>query len=149
MNPAVVLLILRLLSALLLLSFFGLLAWLIYRDIKLTTIGAANGRAIKMGSLRVVVESEGHKEFGPEYPLYMETTIGRAASNVVVLDDVFASNEHARISRVGSQWWLEDLDSRNGTLLNDALLESPTVVTGDDIITVGRTTLELELAVSE
>ena len=78
-----------------------------------------------------------------------QTTIGRATENVVVVDDAFASNEHARISRVGSQWWLEDLNSRNGTLLNEAPLESPAVVTSGDQITVGRTTFELELMVSQ
>jgi hypothetical protein len=148
MNPAVVLLLLRLASAILLLSFFGLLAWLIYRDIKLAT-GATGGRTTEMGRLRVVLQNGDQTEFGPKYPLYVETTIGRAGSNVVVLDDAFASNAHARISRAGSQWWLEDLNSRNGTMLNEALLESPAVVTSGDIITVGRTTLELELAVSE
>ena len=148
MNSAVVLLLLRIASAVLLLSFFGLLAWLIYRDIKLAT-GEASGRPKEMGKLRVVLQDEDRTEFGPQYPLYLDTTIGRAASNVVVLDDAFASNEHARISRAGSQWWLEDLDSRNGTILNEALLESPAVVTSGDTVTIGRTTLVIDLAVSE
>lgn len=148
MNPAVVLLLLRIASAILLLSFFGLLAWLIYRDVKLAT-GVDDGRSIAMGILRVVIQAGSQIESGKRHPLYAETTIGRAPSNSVVVDDAFASNEHARISRVGSQWWLEDLNSRNGTLLNEALIEMPTVVTTGDTITVGRTTLELELAVSE
>ena len=148
MNSAVVLLLLRIASAVLLLSFFGLLAWLIYRDIKLAT-GEASGRPKEMGKLRIVLQDEeGQKEFGQQYPLYLDTTIGRAASNVIVLDDAFASNEHARISRAGSQWWLEDLDSRNGTILNEALLESPAVVTSGDTIIIGRTTLVIDLTVS-
>lgn len=148
MSPAAVLLLLRLASAVLLLSFFGLLAWLIYRDVKLATV-RDSGTDIEMGALRIVLPGQGGNSHGQQYPLYAETTIGRALGNVVVLDDSYASNEHARISRVGQQWWLEDLNSRNGTLLNEVILESPVVVTSGDLITVGRTTLELELAVSE
>jgi pSer/pThr/pTyr-binding forkhead associated (FHA) protein len=48
------------------------------------------------------------------------------------------------LSLRGSQWWLEDLNSRNGTLLNDSPLETPTVVTMGDVVTIGNTQFKLE-----
>ncbi|MCZ7666031.1 MAG: hypothetical protein M5U34_01700 [Chloroflexi bacterium] len=42
MNPALILLLLRLLSAALLLAFLSLFAWLIYQDLKVTTAASGN-----------------------------------------------------------------------------------------------------------
>lgn len=148
MSPAIVLLLLRLLSALLLLTFFGLIAWLIYRDIKQTTAAAERSSEV-LGMLRVVLIESEHQQYGQTYPLYAVTKIGRSTSNTISLDDAFASNEHAMISRRGGQWWLEDLGSRNGTLLNEVLLNAPAVITSGDIVVVGRTELEIDLEVSE
>ncbi|MCB0017952.1 MAG: FHA domain-containing protein, partial [Anaerolineales bacterium] len=43
------------------------------------------------------------------------------------------------------QWLLEDLDSRNGTLLNQINVHEPTVVSSGDIIMIGDTKLKVEL----
>ena len=64
------------------------------------------------------------------------TNIGRASNTIVVTDD-FASSRHARISRKGSQWWLEDLESSNGTLLNGVEIDRPSVITNGDVISIG------------
>lgn len=148
MNPAIILLLLRLLSAALLLVFFGLIAWLIYRDIKQTTAAAERGSEV-LGALRVVLTESEQGHYGRTYPLYAVTKIGRSANCTIALDDAFASNEHVMISRGGGQWWLEDLGSRNGTLLNDVLLNAQAVITSGDIIVVGRTALEVDLEVFE
>jgi hypothetical protein len=46
------------------------------------------------------------------------TTLGRALSCQVVLDSDFASRRHAQIIRHDQVYWLKDLGSKNGTLLN-------------------------------
>jgi pSer/pThr/pTyr-binding forkhead associated (FHA) protein len=43
------------------------------------------------------------------------------------------------------QWWLEDRESRNGTLLNGERLHGPAVVSAGDIIGIGEIELRLEL----
>ena len=43
------------------------------------------------------------------------------------------------------QWWLEDLGSRNGTMLNDIPLTESAVISGGDIISIGGTQLKLEV----
>lgn len=69
--------------------------------------------------------------------------MGRAADNTVRLRDQAASAYHARLSFQGGQWWLEDLGSRNGTLVNRLRLEGPLVVTYGDVIQLGGTSFVL------
>jgi hypothetical protein len=47
------------------------------------------------------------------------TTLGRAVTCQVVIDDDFASRRHAQIIRRDEIYWLRDLNSKNGTLLDN------------------------------
>jgi pSer/pThr/pTyr-binding forkhead associated (FHA) protein len=144
MNPAVLLFILRIASALVLLSFLGLIAWLIYQDLKATSALLSEGQR-ERGTLTVTQgKSDDEQVVARQHPLMPITSIGRANSNTLVIDDEYASSRHALISLRGQQWWLEDLDSRNGTLLNDNPLEAPAVVTTGDVITIGSTHVKIE-----
>lgn len=71
-------------------------------------------------------------------------TIGRASTNSIVLDDDFVSAEHALLSHRQSQWWIEDLDSTNGTLVNRRLIDRPTLISPGDVLQIGRVKLKLE-----
>ncbi len=71
--------------------------------------------------------------------------VGRAPTNTATLPDETASLEHALLHLRDGQWWLEDLDSRNGTRLNDAPVRDPAPVVPGDIISVGRVKLKVEL----
>lgn len=82
---------------------------------------------------------------GMSYPLLPLTTLGRALTNTVVLDDSFCSQEHALLAQRGGQWWLEDRNSSNGTLLNGEIVTEPVVVSSGDIIGIGRIELKVEL----
>lgn len=144
MDPAIILLLLRLLSAALLLAFLGLIAWLIYQDLRLTTAAVAD-QARQLGRLRVVSSEVDGLQPDAVYPLRVVTSIGRANSNTVVLEDSYASSEHALITRRGEVWWLEDLGSRNGLLLNGFPVDEATAVSSGDIITIGSTKLKIEL----
>ncbi|MCG8403439.1 MAG: FHA domain-containing protein [Firmicutes bacterium] len=72
-----------------------------------------------------------------EYELSGDTRLGRGNENDVVLPDPFASNHHAAIHLRDGQYWLEDMGSRNGTLLNGMLLTKPAVLANSDQIKVG------------
>jgi len=144
MNLELILLILRILGAGLLLGFIGLIAWLIYRDMKLMEM-AVYAQTQPHGNLRVLSSYETGPMVGHLFPLLPVTRMGRASTNTVVLADNFASSIHLQIIRRGEQWWLQDLDSRNGTLLNDLPLAETAVITNGDIITIGETQLQLEL----
>lgn len=72
-------------------------------------------------------------------------TLGRAPENMVILpEDGYASAEHARIFWDQSRWWIEDLQSSNGTMVNDQLLQSPHMLAPHDVIKVGRTLFRIE-----
>ncbi|MDD4238911.1 MAG: FHA domain-containing protein, partial [Desulfotomaculaceae bacterium] len=51
--------------------------------------------------------------------------------------DSFASNRHALIFFKEGQYWLEDLQSTNGTFLNEVKIDQPTVLVDGDIIKIG------------
>lgn len=74
---------------------------------------------------------------------YSDIVIGRAQDCAFVVSDDFASSRHARLFQRGSDWFVEDLDSRNGTFVDGARIEQPEKVqTGSDI-KIGRTTVRL------
>jgi len=95
----------------------------------------------------VVVASEGDSPRpGAVFPLDVVTTIGRAASNTVVVDDQFTSSEHAMLTFRGRAWYLEDLGSTNGTHVQGERIEAPVAIGFGDEFTVGRARLRLERA---
>jgi len=68
-------------------------------------------------------------------------TIGRTAENAIVLPDDKVSSLHARVDVNGSVCTLSDLDSTNGTLLDDVLLTQPARLRPGASIQMGNTTL--------
>jgi DNA-binding winged helix-turn-helix (wHTH) protein len=64
-------------------------------------------------------------------------TIGRDPRSAVWLDDDSVSRRHALIAVDKDTARVEDLGSTNGTLLNRAALESPTVLQDGDIVQIG------------
>jgi pSer/pThr/pTyr-binding forkhead associated (FHA) protein len=144
MSPAVVLLILRLVSAGLLLAFLGLFAWLIYRDLQVTTAVLQQKQQVA-GQLRVIANELAAPAIDTMFPLRPLTSIGRSQSSQIVIDDGYVSQEHALLVERSGQWWLEDLGSRNGTLLNGVPLTETAVVSSGDVITIGSVQLKVEL----
>ena len=83
---------------------------------------------------------------GSSVPLTGNTiTLGRAASNTVVLDDEFVSSHHARVytDPATGQWAIEDLGSTNGTVVNQQRLDAPMILGSRVPVRIGATTFEL------
>ena len=57
-----------------------------------------------------------------EFPLADGAVAGRAPTASVRLLDQSVSREHARFYRAGVDWWIRDLDSRNGSYVNLSLI---------------------------
>lgn len=70
-------------------------------------------------------------------------TIGRAPECDLLIDDTYASAQHARVFGKNGAWYVEDLGSTNGTFVNDQKLAAPAMVQPGDRIRVGTTVLEL------
>jgi pSer/pThr/pTyr-binding forkhead associated (FHA) protein len=61
-------------------------------------------------------------------------TIGRNEENSIVIDNLAVSGFHARIDKAGSEYILTDLQSTNGTFVNDQKVSSHKLVHGDNIV---------------
>lgn len=70
-------------------------------------------------------------------------TIGRSSDCDFVLGDDFSSARHARLFRRGSDWFVEDLDSRNGTSVGGVRIDQPERVGVGSDIRMGRSTVRL------
>jgi hypothetical protein len=83
---------------------------------------------------------------GERYPLRAVTSLGRDPGNDVVLRDDFASARHSVVSFDGSQWWVEDAGSTNGTYVNGEQIDGRTPLHFGDEMELGRVKLRLEQA---
>jgi pSer/pThr/pTyr-binding forkhead associated (FHA) protein len=72
-----------------------------------------------------------------------EVTLGRAPGCGVSLSDTTVSQVHARLFRRGSQLWIEDLGSTNGTWVNKTRVSAPTPLKRGDRLAVGTTVIEV------
>lgn len=67
-------------------------------------------------------------ELGKEY-----TTIGRKPDNDIQVDNLAVSGHHARVIRILNDYFLEDLDSTNGTTVNGTPVRKHALQDGDRI----------------
>lgn len=69
--------------------------------------------------------------------------IGRSADNDIVLNNIKVSRRHAKLEKIGEDWYLEDLGSANKTFVNSKPI-TRIKIKPDDIITIGGLPLSLE-----
>jgi pSer/pThr/pTyr-binding forkhead associated (FHA) protein len=75
----------------------------------------------------------------------MEIVLGRDANcDLSVLDGALSAH-HARVTYHHGQWWLEDLNSTNGTFLNHDRLTTPVVVITGDEFRCGNTNFRIHI----
>jgi pSer/pThr/pTyr-binding forkhead associated (FHA) protein len=60
-------------------------------------------------------------------------SVGRRPESDVFLDDVTVSRDHALIVRRGSDYYLDDSGSLNGTYVNRRRIDSHRLVDGDEL----------------
>ena len=132
------------LRLLLTVSLYAFLVWAfitLWRDIKLQSV-LLSGRKIPPISLSFTDDSQ-----TPQVRRFIqaEVTIGRDPACECPIEDDSISGRHTRLSYHHNQWWLEDLDSTNGTLINEEKLAIPTVVVSGDEFRCGKTLFTITL----
>ncbi len=139
-----VLLGLRVLTIIILYVFLGVAFYIIWRDLKQAGVQTPV-QPEPPRQLRVIASAE-DQPLGVGQTLLLQsiTHLGRHPDNVIVLNDVSVSGCHACISQKNGVWWLEDLNSRNGTTLNELPLSKPASLADGDIIGIGNTRFKLE-----
>jgi NADH:ubiquinone reductase (H+-translocating) len=86
------------------------------------------------------------RDSGAEIALDRELiSLGRGPDNHVVVADPRASRRHALIQREGDAYWLDDLESQNGTWLNGTRVTERAALESGDEIRIGRTRFVFEI----
>jgi sigma-B regulation protein RsbU (phosphoserine phosphatase) len=70
--------------------------------------------------------------------------VGRSSKADLVLSDRFLSRLHARFFLEGETWYVEDLGSRNTTLLNGRPVASPMHLAAGDLVKLSETVITIE-----
>jgi pSer/pThr/pTyr-binding forkhead associated (FHA) protein len=121
-------------------------------------VSSRQSRSVRVPVLFVVMESGRPLVGGARHALagVNEVAIGRGDSRAVTraraggrltltFPSQYLSGRHARLLRTPEGWVVEDLQSRNGTLVNGRLVTSALLESGD-VIDVGRVFLVIEEA---
>jgi hypothetical protein len=137
--------LLRLAFVALIYIFFLFVARALWRDLRAGVAGV--GR--HLGRLVVIAAPENRPPTGASIPLDAVNTIGRDVNNAIVIDDSFASAEHALLTFRGQAWYVEDRGSTNGTWLNGERVEGYQALGYGDELQIGQVRLRLERATAE
>jgi hypothetical protein len=132
--------LLRLLFLALLYLFLFAVVRILVRDLR----AASREPGTELGRLHVLSSPSGEPPAGSAYVLDAVTTLGRDVNNTVVIDDAFASAEHAVLTFRGSAWYVEDLGSTNGTYVNGSRVDGVAPIGFGDEIQIGQVRARLE-----
>lgn len=137
-----IVLALRLITAFALYGFLGWALLLLWRDVQKQGLSLASRRVtgislmVRQGSAAPVLKSFTQPEI----------ILGRDPGCDIPLVDDTVSTRHAQLTYHHGQWWLEDLESMNGTILNKVPVSMPTVITSGDEIRCGAARLNVALS---
>ncbi|MBI4616384.1 MAG: GAF domain-containing protein [Planctomycetes bacterium] len=81
---------------------------------------------------------------GSEFPIADEVSFGRAPGNTVKLRELKVSRRHAAVRREGNQFFVEDMQSGNGTYVNDRLVSRQELRHGD-LVKIATTVFAVRL----
>ena len=85
------------------------------------------------GGAALVIRAGSGRE-GESFPLARDRmSVGRSPESDVFLDDVTVSRDHALVVRRGSEYYLDDCGSLNGTYINRRRIESQRLSDGDEL----------------
>lgn len=92
----------------------------------------------------LVAERGGGLQTGERFDLIGGLSIGRSQDADVQISDRYASGLHARVFEREGRFWVEDMNSTNGTLLNGARLQEEAELIDGDTVQIGDTELRFE-----
>lgn len=93
----------------------------------------------------LVAERGGGLERELRFDLIGGLSIGRSKEADVRIDDRYASSLHARVSSREGRFFVEDMSSTNGTLLNGATLQGEAELIDGDTVQIGDTVFRFEV----
>lgn len=135
---AILFLVIRIFFIIALYSFLGWAVFAIWRDLKQESRDLSPSQLPKI----TIVPKDDNQPLSFQQ---LQISIGRDPTCNVCFNDNTVSAQHARLEFRHSQWWLEDLQSTNGTFVNGVKITQPIVVTTGDEVSVGHVHFHIEL----
>ncbi len=129
----------RILFLVLLYGFLFAVVRVLVRDLRAASRGPG-----ELGRLVVLASPRNEPPVGASFPLDAVTTLGRDVNNSIVVDDPFASSEHAILTFRGRAWYIEDTGSTNGTFLNGVPVDHLSPLGFGDELQVGEVRFRLD-----
>lgn len=138
-------------------GFLGLLylflLWIAFsarKDLRRSTAtgGTSNGFGPAAGSAPdawLIVEASDSLDPGSRFDLFGGATLGRSADADIAFTDRYASGLHARVYPRGARYFVEDMNSTNGTLLNGAQVIGETELADGSTIAIGDTSFRFQV----
>ena len=136
--------------------FFARVLWAVWTEVRVPTAPGLNARQIKVrapkGSAKKTVDAAPTKLLvvepaamrGSTVSLAAEVVVGRADEcDVTLAEDPFVSTRHARFFQRDGEWWVEDLGSTNGTLVNAQRITEASRIRRDDRVQAGSAVFEV------
>lgn len=142
---ATLVLLLRLILAVALYAFLGWALWNLLREFKQQGDKLA---AQKKPAISLIVQMDQGNESVRQF-FQPQIMIGRDTNCDLSMMDEALSAHHARLTHHHGQWWLEDLNSTNGTFLNREKLTTPAVVITGDHFKCGNTVFGIQVEDSD
>jgi hypothetical protein len=93
----------------------------------------------------LVAERGGGLEREQRFDLIGGLSIGRSKEADIRIDDRYASSLHARVFSREGRFFVEDMNSTNGTLLNGATLQGEAELIDRDTVQIGDTIFRFEV----
>jgi FHA domain len=125
-----------------------------FRELRTTTAPAPEatgihptgpgGRAAATDAWLVAMKG-GALEPGERFDLFGGISIGRSSDADVRIEDRYASGIHARVYSRGANYYVEDMNSTNGTFLNGGRLNGEAKLNDLDEVRIGDTEFRFEL----
>lgn len=103
-------------------------------------VGAAAGGGRQAELMIETGPDAGHSHRAGDHPL----RLGRSPDNDVILRDPATSGHHARLEQRGDQFWIVDLGSTNGTLVNGEPIQEKELKDGDRV-TIGQNAVQFSV----
>ena len=137
----IALLALRIAVVLALYVFLFAVARVLRADLRAATLASAPAPADRLE----VLECDGASELeGKLFAFAPGSSIGRGVDNDIALQEPRVSTRHARLLWREGRWWVEDLDSSNGTFVNDKRVAGLAALGYEDTLRLGPALLRLQ-----
>lgn len=138
---ATIVFLLRIVLAIALYAFLGWALWTLLQELK----QQGDKLAVQKKPTLTLHFKIGEGKESVKHFSQPEVMIGRDTNCDLSMMDEALSAHHARLAHHHGQWWLEDLNSTNGTFLNREILTTPAVVITGDQFKCGNTIFDIRV----